>query len=76
MHVSGYDVTKEAVELVSDGSIDILVGQFPYKQGYLAMKALYLYITKGIKPVSVDVGAEYITPDNVDQYLKSMGIKK
>ncbi|MGE5528589.1 MAG: sugar ABC transporter substrate-binding protein [Patescibacteria group bacterium] len=76
VQVCGYDVTKEAVELVSDGSLDILVGQFPYKQGYLAMKALYLYITKGIKPETVDVGAEYITQKNVAEYMKSMGIKK
>jgi simple sugar transport system substrate-binding protein len=75
VHVAGYDVTKECVELVSDGSIDLLVGQFPYKQGYLAMKALYDYLDKGIKPKSVDVGAEYITPKNVKPYLKSMGIK-
>ena len=76
VHVAGYDVTKECVELVSDGSIDELVGQFPYKQGYLSMKALYEYIAKGVKPASVDVGAEYITPGNVDQLMKSMGLKK
>lgn len=75
VHVAGYDVTKECVELVSDGSIDLLVGQFPYKQGYLSMKALYENLTKGIKPRSVDVGAEYITPSNVESYLVSMGIK-
>lgn len=76
VHVAGYDVTKEVVELASDGSIDLLVGQHPYKQGYLSMKALYEYITEGIAPVSVDVGAEYITSSNVDQYMESMGITK
>lgn len=76
VQLSGYDVTKESVELVSDGSLDILVGCFPYKQGYLSMKGLYEYLAKGIKPVSVELGAEMITPRNVGPLLKSMGITK
>ena len=74
VQVAGYDVTKEVIQLASDGSIDLLVGQYPYKQGYLAMKALYEYITKGVKPKTVDVGAEYINASNIADYMKSMGL--
>ncbi len=73
VHVAGYDVTMEAVDLVSDASIDLLVGQFPYNQGYLSMKVLYEYLTEGITPQSIDVGAEYITPANVADQLSAMG---
>ncbi len=74
--LSGYDMTEEALLLVKDGYLDILVGQNPYMQGYLAIKALYEYVTEGIQPETVQVEAEYATPDNIGEFLKTYNVSE
>jgi len=72
---SGYDMTEESLLFVKSGNLDILVGQNPYAQGYLSMRALYEYIVDGKKPVSVDVEPEYADKSNIDKVLEAYGIK-
>lgn len=66
--VGGYDLTKEALDSVKNGTTQVVLGQHPYLQGYLAVKALVEHI-RDKKPLPkgwVDVGTEIITKDNVD----------
>lgn len=72
--LSGYDMTEEALLLVRDGNLDILVGQNPYMQGYLSVKALYECLTEDVAPVSVEVEAEYATPQNIDEFLQAYNV--
>lgn len=72
---SGYDMTEESLLFVKSGNLDILVGQNPYAQGYLSMRALYEYIVDGKQPVSVDVEPEYADKSNIDKTLEAYGIK-
>lgn len=65
----GYDITPEAISYVEDNSIQVLVGQNPYAQGYYSTAALYRYLTEGVEPESVVVDAEFATPDTVEMYL-------
>jgi ribose transport system substrate-binding protein len=66
--VGGYDLTKEALDSVKSGTTQVVLGQHPYLQGYLAVKALVVHI-RDKKPLPqgwVDVGTEIITKENVD----------
>ena len=72
--LSGYDMTEEAILLVRDGHLDILVGQNPYMQAYLALKGLYDFIVDGIQPVTTEVEAEFATIDNIAEFLKAYNV--
>lgn len=73
--LSGYDMTEEALLLVKDGYLDILVGQNPYMQGYYSIKALYEYKTANVMPTTIEVEAEYATPANIGDFLKAYNVK-
>ncbi|MFF3848841.1 substrate-binding domain-containing protein [Streptomyces sp. NPDC002328] len=45
--VATFDLNKDLVEAVRDGSVRFAVDQQPYLQGYLAVDALWLYRTNG-----------------------------
>lgn len=74
--LSGYDMTEEALLLVKDGYLDILVGQNPYMQAYYAVKGLYEYMTKNVPLQSMEVEAEYATPENIDEFLRAYNVKQ
>lgn len=71
---SGYDMTEECLLLVRDGNIDFLVGQNPYEQAYMSLKALYEYKVNGVQPVTVEVEADYATPENIGEFLRAYNI--
>jgi simple sugar transport system substrate-binding protein/ribose transport system substrate-binding protein len=65
----GFDLTTDTLQGIKSGALKWSQGQFPYKQGYDAVKALY-DAAHG-KPVSsVDAGAEIVDATNISQYLK------
>ena len=68
--VIGFDLVPETLGMVKEGAVKITCGQYPYKQGYLPVKALYEYVVNGVEPESVDVGAEYVDSTNIDEYLE------
>ena len=70
--IGGYDLTKEALDAVKSGTAQVVLGQHPYLQGYLAVKALVEHV-RDKKPLPagwVDVGTEIITKDSVDSVYK------
>ncbi|MFJ3668934.1 substrate-binding domain-containing protein [Streptomyces sp. NPDC090106] len=67
--VATFDLNKDLVAAVRDGSVQFAVDQQPYLQGYLAVDALWLYRTNGnisgggIAPVLT--GPAFVTRENV-----------
>jgi ABC-type sugar transport system substrate-binding protein len=66
----GYDVTPETLKTITDGSMNLIIGQSAYLQGYLGVKIVVDSIRSG-KPVAngwLDSGIEFVTKDNVATY--------
>jgi simple sugar transport system substrate-binding protein len=67
--VATFDLDKDLVTAVRDGSVQFAVDQQPYLQGYLAVDALWLYRTNGnlsgggVAPVLT--GPAFVTKTNV-----------
>ncbi|WLW57180.1 substrate-binding domain-containing protein [Streptomyces sp. YU58] len=68
--IATFDLNKELVKAVQNGTIEFAVDQQPYLQGYLAVDALWLYKTNGNfsggGTAPVLTGPAFITKDNVD----------
>jgi len=69
---TGHDLYEEKLLQIQDGWSTAAFGQDPYKQGYLAIKQLYEYITEGKKPTVVDTGVVRVDESNVADYLKRL----
>jgi ABC-type sugar transport system substrate-binding protein len=66
--VGGYDLGHETLDAVKAGTVQVVVGQHPYLQGYLPVLALARHL-RDKKPLPqgwVDIGTEVVTRDNVD----------
>jgi simple sugar transport system substrate-binding protein len=67
--IATFDLDKDLVTAVRDGSVQFAVDQQPYLQGYLAVDALWLYRTNGnlsgggVAPVLT--GPAFVTKTNV-----------
>ncbi|MEU8654682.1 sugar ABC transporter substrate-binding protein [Streptomyces sp. NPDC048737] len=68
--IATFDLNKELVKAVQDGTIEFAVDQQPYLQGYLAVDSLWLYKTNGNfsggGTAPVLTGPAFITKDNAD----------
>ncbi|MEU0070131.1 sugar ABC transporter substrate-binding protein [Streptomyces sp. NPDC006332] len=68
--VATFDLNRELVKAVQDGTIEFAVDQQPYLQGYLAVDSLWLYRTNGNVSgggtAPVLTGPAFITKDNAD----------
>ncbi|GKQ39277.1 sugar ABC transporter substrate-binding protein [Streptomyces sp. A012304] len=69
--VATFDLNKDLVKAVQDGTVEFAVDQQPYLQGYLAVDSLWLYKTNGNfsggGTAPVLTGPAFITKDNVDE---------
>lgn len=73
--VAGYDLTQEALDALKTGKADLLLGQSPYLQGYLPVRALVEHVRQRtpLPQGWVDVGTEVITAENVsDVYAREV----
>ncbi|AXG81702.1 sugar ABC transporter substrate-binding protein [Streptomyces paludis] len=72
--VATFDLNKELVNAVKDGSIQFAVDQQPYLQGYLSVDSLWLYKTNGnfsgggVEPVLT--GPAFVDKSNVENIAK------
>ncbi|MEV5438445.1 sugar ABC transporter substrate-binding protein [Streptomyces sp. NPDC052682] len=68
--VATFDLNKDLVKAVQDGSVEFAVDQQPFLQGYLAVDSLWLYRTNGNVSgggtAPVLTGPAFVTKDNVD----------
>ncbi|MFF4503476.1 sugar ABC transporter substrate-binding protein [Streptomyces sp. NPDC001401] len=72
--VATFDLNKDLVSAIQQGTIEFAVDQQPYLQGYLAVDSLWLYKTNGNfsggSTAPVLTGPAFITKDNVDAVAK------
>jgi ABC-type sugar transport system substrate-binding protein len=64
----GYDLGRETLDAIKAGVIQCALGQHPYLQGYLPVRALARHL-RDKQPLPkgwLDVGAEVVTQENVD----------
>ncbi|WP_370325538.1 sugar ABC transporter substrate-binding protein [Euzebya sp.] len=68
--VIGFDITPENLEVLRDGSMDALIGQDAFGQGYNVAIELYNAAVTGEGPDEViqDAFSPVVTRDNLDQY--------
>jgi ABC-type sugar transport system substrate-binding protein len=65
---AGYDLNVETLDAIRAGTVQVSVGQHPYLQGYLPVRAIVEH-ARDKKPLPkgwVDVGTEVVTKGNVD----------
>ncbi|MET9087852.1 substrate-binding domain-containing protein [Streptomyces sp. NPDC004237] len=72
--VATFDLNKDLVSAIQDGSVEFAVDQQPYLQGYLAVDALWLYKNNGNYSgggaAPVLTGPAFVTKDNADTIAK------
>ncbi|MEU0413488.1 sugar ABC transporter substrate-binding protein [Streptomyces griseorubiginosus] len=72
--IATFDLNKELVKAVQDGTIQFAVDQQPYLQGYLAVDSLWLYKNNGNfsggGTAPVLTGPAFITKDNAADVAK------
>ena len=64
----GYDLGRETLDAIKAGVIQCALGQHPYLQGYLPVRALARHL-RDKQPLAkdwIDVGAEVVTQENVN----------
>jgi simple sugar transport system substrate-binding protein len=69
--VAGYDLDVPTLQAIQKGTADITLGQQPYLQGYLPVRALVEEIKSGKKITGwLECPTEVVTKENVDQFIK------
>lgn len=70
-HLLGYDMIKRNVECLKEGSIDFLIAQHPFHQGYGCVKAMFNHLVMR-KQISREnyMPIELITAENYNFYIK------
>jgi simple sugar transport system substrate-binding protein len=66
--IGGYDLGRETLDAVKAGTVQVVVGQHPYLQGYLPVLALTRHL-RDKQPLPqgwVEIDTEVVTRDNVD----------
>ena len=64
---AGYDLNLETLDAIKAGTVQVAIGQHPYLQGYLPVRALVEH-ARDKKPLPtgwVDVGTEVVTRENL-----------
>lgn len=70
IQVIGFDAIGEAVNLVKEGKLLGTVAQYPGEMGIKGVQAAVDAINGKTIEMNVNTGAELITKDNVDEFLK------
>ena len=72
IYSSGHDLYEEKLIQIKNGWTTSAFGQNPYKQGYEAVKQLYLLLTKGTPPTVIDTGIIEVNQKNADEFLQKI----
>lgn len=70
----GFDVVPQGIEGMKGGCVDALISQKPFGMTAQALKILVDFQTKKStlqKGFTVDTGVEVVTPDKLDEFLKT-----
>jgi ABC-type sugar transport system substrate-binding protein len=66
----GFDLVPATLDYIKEDALQFTIGQNPYSQGFFPIVLLWLYLEKGIYPVTVDTGAEIIDKSNIDAIIE------
>jgi ABC-type sugar transport system substrate-binding protein len=69
---AGYDITTDTLNAIKQGLVNLSIGQNPYLQGYLPIKAMADHLLKGRPMIKgwINCGTEVVTRANVNFYLR------
>ena len=62
---AGFDLTEGTLKHISNGSMQLTVGQNPYLQGYYAVAELYMNLAHDAAFIDINTGAQLVTQVNV-----------
>ena len=64
---AGFDLTEGTLKHISNGDMQLTVGQNPYLQGYYSVMELYTHISNETPFIDINTGAQLVTTDNVSE---------
>lgn len=67
---AGFDLIDANLQHIKNGSMQMIVGQNPYLQGFYPIVELYLNAAQGTAFHDIDTGLEIVSEENIDLYLK------
>jgi simple sugar transport system substrate-binding protein len=67
---AGFDLSPTITSLIRSGDLLFSIDQQPYIQGFFPVVQLTQYKRYGILPSNYEIGAAFVTPNNVDEVEK------
>jgi LacI family transcriptional regulator len=75
VYIIGYDLIKENIKCLKEGTIDFIINQQPLRQGYEGIMALYSKIVLKQEVVKEKLlPIEIITSENLESYMKNYNL--
>ncbi len=65
--VAGFDLSPKIIRYVKNGHLAFTIDQQPYMQGFYPVIQLVQYIRYGIVPSNNEIGASFVTKENVEK---------
>ena len=66
---ASFDLVKDVVQGIKDGTMTYTVDQQLYMQGYMTVQLLYLKVRYDISPADIDTGATIIDKSNIESAM-------
>lgn len=64
---AGFDLSPTTLHHIKEGNLAFTIDQQPYMQGFYPVVQLVQYLRYGIVPSNNEIGAAFVTKENVDQ---------
>lgn len=64
---AGFDLSPTILHHIKDGHLNFTIDQQPYMQGFYPVIQLVQYLRYGIVPSNNEIGASFVTKENVDK---------
>lgn len=64
---AGFDLTEGTLKHITNGDMQLTVGQNPYLQGYYSVIELYMNLSNDASFIDINTGAQLVTVDNVSE---------
>ena len=61
---AGFDLTEGTLKHITNGDMQLTVGQNPYLQGYYSVMELYMNLAHDAQFIDINTGAQLVTADN------------
>lgn len=72
VHIVGFDVVPQGIELMRGGCVDALISQRPYGMTAQALEVMIELVDgKTYDTTNIDTGVEIVYPDGLEEFLKT-----